>query len=554
MRGNVRKEPHPISGAIYEEAGDGLVRVEDRKKAKHGLFKWDGTWLEGELTYADPHMLYIIGGPDLPPDKDIFWTLLPPVDEAPRARTTGNPGREGSEAATQRSRIVAPYTGDPGKQTEHGMRSASYIPLEYFLDNDRRPGLVPEVYRRNSPLPGGPRKVRTARFYKKEFHDLEVERLWKKTWQMACREDDIPEIGDYIIYKIASLSYLIVRTAEREFKAYVNACLHRGRELRACDGKRAREFRCSFHGWSWRIDGSLQEITTEWDFPGVREDVSQLAGAKLATWAGFIFINPDPDAMSLEEFMGPEMIAHYRKARLENRYKHAHVARVIRANWKVTMEAFLEAYHSIATHPQLLLSGGDCADTRYDVFGNWARLGHAGMTVASPQRGIIPPRERALEAYRHAADFNRDYLRGLIGVEADQYSDAELVEQSFNNLFPNFSPWGGLSRVVYRFRPHGDNPDESLMEAMLLAPWPAGKPKPPPQPIRYLSADEPWTNATELGALTKIFEQDCANLAAVQRGLKSKQPDYVWYSAYQESVIRNFHANYERALGLTTDD
>lgn len=546
----MRREPHPINGMVYEEVGDGVVRVENPEKGKSGLFRWDGTWLEGELTYADPHMLLYIGGPDLPEGKDVFWTVLPVTDETPPSPVTSNPSRSGGSSAAQRPKIIAPYTGDAGASTPEGMRSSSHIPLEFFLENDRRPDLIPEVYRRSSPLSGGPKKVNTARFFEKKYHDLEVEKLWKKTWQMACREDDIPEVGDYHIYEIADLSFLIVRTGECEFKAHVNACLHRGRALRQCDGRKARDFRCPYHGWSWKIDGSLKEITTEWDFPGVREDVGQLPGAKVATWGGFIFINPDPDAAPLEEFMGPEMREHYSKVKLENRYKHAHVIKVVRANWKVTMEAFLEAYHTIATHPQLLLSGGDLADTRYDVFGNWGRLGHVNVSVSSPQRGIVAPRERALESYHAMADFNRAYLRSLIGEEVEQFSDTELNEQTFNNLFPNFSPWGGWARIVYRFRPHGDNPDECLMEAMLLAPWPEGKPKPPPKPVHHLDVDEPWTNAPELGTLAKIFEQDCTNIPAVQKGLKTKKPDYVWYSSYQESIIRNFHNIYERVLGL----
>ena len=550
----MRREPHPISGVVYEEVGDGFVRVEDRERGRYGLFKADGTWLEGDLTHADPHMLTYVGGPDLPPGKDVYWSILPPVEDAQKAAISENPSRSVGVDAAQRPKIIAPYSGDPGKQTEQGMRSASHIPLDYFLENDRRPDLVPEIYKRSSPMPGGPRKVRTARFFRKEFHDLEVEKIWKKTWQMVCREDDIPEIGDYHIYKIAHLSFIIVRTGQNEFKAHVNACMHRGRTLRECDGRKAHDFRCPYHGWRWGIDGALKEITTEWDFPGVREDVNQLAGAKVAVWAGFIFINPDPEAIPLEAYMGPEMIAHYAKVKLETRYKHAHVIKVVRANWKVTMEAFLEAYHTIATHPQLLLSGGDLADTRYDVFGNWGRLGHVNVSASSPQRGLISTKEQALENYHKMADFNREYLRGLIGEAVEQFSDTELNEQTFNNLFPNFSPWGGWGRIVYRFRPNGDNPEECLMEAMLLGPWPEGKPKPPPKPPHVLGADEPWTHAPELGALAKIFEQDCGNIPSVQVGLKAKTPDHVWYSAYQESIIRNFHQNYERALGITEND
>lgn len=545
----MRSEPHPISGAVYEEIGDGLVRVEDKAKGKSGVFRFDGTWIEGDLTYADPHMLKYIGGPDLPPGRDIFWAFLPPLeDDIPKV--TAASARETGQDAQQRPKIIAPYVGDPGKETPEGMRSASHVELDYLLDNDRKPDKLPEVFRKSAPLPGGPVKVPVARYHDKKYHDLEVEHIWKKCWQLVCREDDIPETGDYHLYEIAHLQYLVVRQADGSIRAYPNACLHRGRQLRECHGKKATEFRCPYHGWTWGIDGGLKLMTGEWDFPGVREDVSQLPQARAATWAGFVFINPDPEAESLEDYMGPEMIAHYAKIKLQNRYKQADVVKVIRANWKIAQEAFQEGWHSLATHPQLLLQGGDLADLRFDVFGNWGRLGHVGVSGSSPHRGIIVPKERALEVYRQMADFNREYLRSLIGDEVEDYSDAELIEQSFNNLFPNFSPWGGWGRIVYRFRPYGDDPDQCLMQAMLLAPWPEGKPKPPPKPQRFLGADDHWTQAPELGGLAKIFEQDCGNIPQVHTGLKSKQPPYVWVSGYQESIIRNWHRLYEERLGL----
>ena len=550
----MRIEPHPISGAVYEAIGDGLVRVEDKAKGKSGVFRYDGTWIEGDMTYADPHMLIYIGGPDLPPGRDIYWSFLPPLeDEAPTvnvATARALDADKGASDSQQRPNIIAPYVGDPGKETPEGMRSSSHVPLEYLLDNDRKPELVPEVYRKSAPLAGGPQKVPVARYFEKKYHDLEVEHIWKKVWQLVCREDDIPEPGDYHLYEIAHLQYLVTRQKDGTIRAFPNACLHRGRQLRECHGRKATEFRCPYHGWTWNIDGSLKLLTAEWDFAGVRDDVAELPQAKVATWGGFVFINPDPDAISFEEYAGPEMLAHYAKTKLQNRYKQADVVKVIRANWKVVQEAFLEGWHSLATHPQLLLAGGDLADLRFDVFGNWGRLGHVGASGSSPHRGIVVPQEQILEYYHMAADFNREYLRGLIGDEVEEYSDAELNEQSFNNLFPNFSPWGGWGRIVYRFRPNGDNPDECLMQAMLLAPWPEGKPKPPPRAQRFLGADDHWTEAPELGGLAKIFEQDCGNIPQVQKGLKTKQPPYVWTSGYQESIIRNFHRIYDERLGL----
>src|SRR5690606_33948642 len=163
-------------------------------------------------------------------------------------------------------RIVGNYRADTGKETGRGMRSIGYMEPEFFLDNDRKPELIPDAFGQISPMPGGPKRISTDRFHTREFHDLEVEKLWKRTWQMACREDEIPNVGDYCVYDIAHLSYLVVRCADNEIRAHQNICLHRGRLLKDQSGFGAKEFMCPFHGWTWRLDGSLKEITTEWDF------------------------------------------------------------------------------------------------------------------------------------------------------------------------------------------------------------------------------------------------------------------------------------------------
>jgi len=540
----MRREPHPLTGTIYEDVGDGRARVSKKDSGDYGIFTWKGEWLEGAVTQADPHMLVYISGPDLPLDHEVFWMAAGsrvydgsiPVDAPP-----------GTHMA-EMGRLVSGYTPDKGKDTPAGPRSSGFIDAQFFIDNERFPERMSDAFRRVSPMEGGPQKIGTERFYSREYHDLEVERIWQRAWQMACREDDIPNVGDYHVYEIAHLSFLVVRVSEDEIQAFQNVCLHRGRLLKDCSGKGAKEFMCPYHGWAWHTDGSLKSITAEWDFPGMREDAAQLPHAQVGRWGGFVFINPDMAAGPLEEFLGPVMIDYYRKYRLQDRYKQAHVQKLVRANWKVVMEAFMESYHVIATHPHQMLLGGDLANADYDVFGNWGRAG-IFPSPGSPQRGIEVSLEDALAQWRAGVDSQRALLKGMYGIDTDQFADIEL-QGGFHDLFPNLHPWGGWSRICFRFRPHGDNPDESIMDAMLLAPWPDGEPKPAPAKVRKLGFDDAWTSAPELLSLSKIMDQDVGNLPSIQKGLKAKQPPHVWYSAYQEGKIRNFHRNYERALGI----
>ena len=86
-----------------------------------------------------------------------------------------------------------------------------------------------------------------------------------------------------------------------------------------------------------------------------------------------------------------------------------------------------------------------------------------------------------------------------------------------------------------------------------MAPWPEGKEKPPAAAVHKLTGEQSWYDAPELGPLGQIFLQDSHNMPNVQLGLKTKQPPYVWYSAYQEGKIRNFHENYDRWMGLSDE-
>ena len=254
-------------------------------------------------------------------------------------------------------------------ETTTGTHRSAGIRYTALLDADSHP--VPDILRADSPLAPGPTLVPVERYYSREFHDLEVEKVWKRVWQMACHEDDIPDVGDYHVYDIADLSFLLVRSGPDEIKAFYNACLHRGRLLREGPGKWARELRCAFHGWTWNLDGSLKEVPCQWDFPSLDPARACLPEVKVGSWGGFVFINPDPDAEPLADYLG-DLSEHFALLPYEQRYKQAHVAKILRCNWKVAQEAFSEAYHVVATHPTILDDVGD-ANSKYDVFGNYSR-------------------------------------------------------------------------------------------------------------------------------------------------------------------------------------
>ena len=100
-----------------------------------------------------------------------------------------------------------------------------------MLAADSNPQNITDALRRNSPMEPGPSLIPVERYIDRRYHELEKEKLWGKSWQMAAHEDDFPNVGDVVPYDISTMSFLLVRSGEDEYKAYYNACLHRGKKV-----------------------------------------------------------------------------------------------------------------------------------------------------------------------------------------------------------------------------------------------------------------------------------------------------------------------------------
>jgi nitrite reductase/ring-hydroxylating ferredoxin subunit len=427
-----------------------------------------------------------------------------------------------------------------------------------MLEADSRP--VPEVLLNQGEAQVMQRPIPKERYFSPEYCAQEFENLWSKAWQMACRLEDIPEKGDYIVYEIGNESLLVVRTGPDEVRAHHNSCLHRGRTLREEDGQ-AREFRCPFHGFAWNIDGSCKFIPNKWDFDHIDKKTFALPEARVSIWEGFVFVNFDEKAEPLNEFLDIVPKAYETRGwSLGRRTKTVHIQKINRCNWKVALEAFIESFHVTSTHRSAAPYLGD-ANTQYDV---WENSKHTRMI--SP-RGLHSPNVKPisdLEIFRAA-------LRGSMGDAADEIelpkglenpraaigdarrrslleagldiveeaTDSELIDTIHYHIFPNLVCWAGWGAyLVYRFLPYEKDPDMSVMDIMFLDPL--GEPGMPIKP-QIIGPDESHSSAAQLGGFAPVFDEDSGNLAALQRGLKAMKGKGPVTANYQEARIRHFH-------------
>lgn len=406
---------------------------------------------------------------------------------------------------------------------------------------------------------------------------LELEHVWRKTWQFVCREEDIPEVGDRLPYDVGPLSFIIIRTGAEEFKAFFNACLHRGTRLcNASEG--GDEIKCPFHGWRWQVDGQLKRIPSKWDFPQVDESYT-LPEINIARWGGCLFVNPDPDAGPLEDALGvlPQHFAHFD---LANRFTLVRTAKKIRANWKTVWAAFLEAYHVEETHFDAMHFTGD-VNTQYDAFKTGGTVisrlitpsavpspllqdkvtaREAAVTAVQsfaaafgPDVPVPLPDHEAMEDFgrREVAAWRRESMQAMMGSDLNHLCDAEMLDSIQYAMFPNFGPWLGEGLpLMYQFLPLGDNPDESLFTVRLLAPIPDGTPRPPCPPLTTLDFDELFESLPEWGRIAHVFDQDMGNLPNIQRGMHAAAAarSQLTLGRYQEQRVALMHEFVERCI------
>jgi phenylpropionate dioxygenase-like ring-hydroxylating dioxygenase large terminal subunit len=414
--------------------------------------------------------------------------------------------------------------------------------------------------------------IDAARYTSQAFHDLEAGRLWPRVWQLACREEQVLNVGDCFVYEITGRSVLVVRGHDQKLRAFYNACLHRGRQLRNQSGC-ANELRCPFHGFTWSLEGEFSSVPCSWDFRHLENRDMRLPELRCEVWNGFVFVNFDEKAPPLVEYLGviPE---HFANFGLERSCTLIHVQKHIACNWKVGQEAFFESLHARTTHPQLMPFIAD-VDSQYDVLGEHvSRMITPSGVPSSHLEGVteaeVLQANLANSGRMAAADISqmqlpegvcaREYVGELIrkrfqeasGRDLSQASLSELQDAVLYTVFPNMQLWAGHSvNLVYRFIPNGNDPEHCIFDLRMLGRYPEGQPCPPAPSVQVLKEDESFTdNVKGIGALAKVLDQDMRNLPYMTAGLKSLRDGHIELANYQEVRIRHHHQTLDKYLGL----
>lgn len=427
--------------------------------------------------------------------------------------------------------------------------------------------------------------IPAADYISPEMLKLEKERMWPKVWQMACRVEEIPKVGDFVNYEIFDESILVTRTAEDRIQAFYNACQHRGRRLREDERGHAGQWYCRFHGWRYNLDGTIAYVheREDWDACPLKDEEIGLKEVKVDTWAGWVWINQDPNAVSLRDYLG-EVCAVHDPYEWETGRMAWHETIIAPVNWKVIAEAFNESYHAWATHisgwrntgghsvgvahgPHGMFYSEPSADQKagrakpMDYLepstGEWLTASKPSEAIWAHHRHIYTtlfamthePLMKAAERLKEEAgvDFPPQALGARLlelhkdelakrGVAWPKNLTLEAVQRTGVDwhIFPNsiVLPTPD-SALWYRLRPNGDDPNSCVFDI-----WSIG---------RFAPGEEPKvTHGVTIGfeafkGKNPFLEEDFENMEAVHKGMKSKGWAGARANPIQERQIVNFH-------------
>ncbi len=401
------------------------------------------------------------------------------------------------------------------------------------------------------------------RYYSPEWMHKEWDRIWTKIWHLGAMEQEFEDEGDWVRHDFMKESVIIVRQADGGFKAFYNACRHRGNRLALHETGGGDRITCSYHGWQWGIDGVLRFAQDADDVVGGNPcGKAKLVELPCATWGGMIWYSFDPDVAPLEEWLAP-------LPQELNSYGLGKWTRVLcltvetNCNWKVIRDNFNESYHLPTLHPELdTFINDDYLDTIFEMFPN----GHNRMVMKGGQptardaalaAGVKGPLDEILKAW----DINPEEFIGKASLARDALAEAkkqlgpargfhhyaglsasELTDYYHYTLFPNVTfTVSADGYQMLRTEPHPTDPEKCIFDHWFIMPpvdgmtevdTPVGR-----LPFRVAERQRFPHGEHTVGA---VADQDLSVAVSQQQGIHSKGYTGGLLTG-QEKRIQRFH-------------
>ncbi|QCG95812.1 aromatic ring-hydroxylating dioxygenase subunit alpha [Azospirillum sp. TSA2s] len=299
------------------------------------------------------------------------------------------------------------------------------------------------------------REVRVRTLADAELHQIEMERIFGKVWQLLGHESEIPNPNDFMIRALGEDSVLVARDRNGEIHVTLNVCPHRAMRVCRSDAGNAPTHRCPYHGWAFRPDGAFIGSPVGGEtMHGKLLDKKQLSlkKARVTLYGGLIFATWNIDGPSLDEFLGEmkwyfDMLFDRTDKGLEALGPPQRF--VLRANWKSASEqSASDGFHAYTLHEWLgQLAGFGSGDLTSSMLGVevTSKLGHSlrCMPMAQKFERGAALKDTSLSLAERLEILAPPGIIPSMAPELERHLSTEQIEQlllqppQVGNIFPN---------------------------------------------------------------------------------------------------------------------
>ncbi|WP_136162183.1 aromatic ring-hydroxylating oxygenase subunit alpha [Sphingomonas flavalba] len=438
---------------------------------------------------------------------------------------------------------------------------------------------APHPFNDRAPvIDNGATRPSPDRYYDPAFAAQEWEKIFARSWLIACPLSDVREPGDYARFDIGIESFIVVHGEDGVIRAHYNVCPHRGSQLVMGDTGCASQFTCPFHSWQFGLDGENIHVTDRETFrPEVLCHDVNLTSVRCEVAAGLVFISMDPHIEPLRQWLAP-ILPQLELYDIDKMNVIQHRKSDWGANWKGGVDAFAEIYHLHAVHPQTQCLMDD--RTQIDLYPNGFSRQFVPFAQPSPryvdQEGVNPGiammlRDAGIDpaTYNGTAQQTREAVQqakraraAKFGLDYDKFSDTQLSDSTIYGVFPNAQIGCHPEAVfLHRFLPHPTDPNRFTYDTCILYRHVDAPGYAPPawmglsEEIDVTGETRPDIVHTGLGeppGLGEVLDQDSDLLPIVQAGARSRGfRGPLW--GEQEARLRHFHAELDRRMAMGDD-
>ena len=271
-----------------------------------------------------------------------------------------------------------------------------------------------------------------------ELYELELRRIFAKTWNFVAHETEIPNTNDYVTRFVGNDRVIVVRTEDGGVNVFLNACVHKGMHLCRQDHGNTKTFKCIYHGWTYRTNGTVAGVPAQKEAYGDTLDRNnyKLIQARVESYGGLIFATFNEEAPSLDEWLGDMKFyidIYFNRTPQGMEVVGPPQRWVISANWKSAADNFSsDSYHAVMAHASGVALGQVPPDPRFTMYGKQIALqnGHGLGIVGGPPHVKLPEYLNYPEEIVNAAK------EKLTPDQMEVFRKSNFVP---GNIFPNLS-------------------------------------------------------------------------------------------------------------------